>query len=437
MGLLLSMFQYIKGYLKIRVIGYSPERFLNACSHRGIYIWGITPVRGSYDMYVSVAGFRKLKPVIKKTGARIVIVERIGLPFYLFRYRKRKIFFAGALLGIALIYVLSLFVWSIDISGNRKYTDEALLAFLEEQGVQHGMRLSQVDCDRIVKDIRKSYDEIIWVSASIDGCRLIIQVKENEDSNEIVNTQGQADAVQEDSGGSGQEEDGRTADITEGIQQGTDIVADYDGIITEMIVRKGIPCVAEGQQVTKGQILVTGAVPVVDDAGETVDYQFQKSEADIRAQIVIDYTDSCDLEYESKEYIAQEKEELYFRFGNYIFWLGNHRNQFESSEELTTMNQAHIGKYYYLPVGWGSKRTAPYLSKQIKYDEKQIQVKLTQEYNRFADALEKKGVEIIENGVKIYTGASQAEARGTLSVITNIGTEQSTNISEDVVDGDD
>ena len=71
--------------------------------------------------------------------------------------------------------------------GNRKYTDEAIIAFLEEQGVEHGMKLSNVDCDRIVKDIRKSYDEIIWVSASIEGCRLIVQIKENEDSEDIRN----------------------------------------------------------------------------------------------------------------------------------------------------------------------------------------------------------------------------------------------------------
>ena len=102
--MLLSIYRYIKGYLKIRVIGYSPERFLNACSYRGIYIWGITPSNGAYDMYITVSGFHKLKPVIRKTGAKVVVTERIGIPFYLFRYRKRKVFFAGAALSIAFIY---------------------------------------------------------------------------------------------------------------------------------------------------------------------------------------------------------------------------------------------------------------------------------------------------------------------------------------------
>ena len=127
--------------------------------------------------------------------------------------------------------------------GNRKYTDEALIAFLEERGVEHGMRLSQVDCDRIVKDIRKSYDEIIWVSASIEGCRLIVQIKENEDSKDVA-------------AAAGETKDG--ADTG----QGSDIVADFDGVITTMIVRQGIPCAAEGQEVKKGDVLVLSLIHI-------------------------------------------------------------------------------------------------------------------------------------------------------------------------------
>ena len=103
--MLLSLIRYLKGYLKIRVIGYSPERFLNACSHRGIYLWDLHSGQGAYEMYITVQGFRKLKPIIKKTGTKVIITGRFGLPFFLHRYRKRKLFFIGAFLSIALIYV--------------------------------------------------------------------------------------------------------------------------------------------------------------------------------------------------------------------------------------------------------------------------------------------------------------------------------------------
>ena len=37
--------------------------------------------------------------------------------------------------------------------------------------------------------------------------------------------------------------------------------------------------------------------------------------------------------------------------------------------------------------------------------------------------MEKKGVEIIENDVKIYTGSQKAEAKGQLTVLMPIGTQ--------------
>jgi similar to stage IV sporulation protein len=44
--------------------------------------------------------------------------------------------------------------------------------------------------------------------------------------------------------------------------------------------------------------------------------------------------------------------------------------------------------------------------------------------------LEKKGVEIIENSVKIYTGPEKAEAKGTLTVIMPIGMQAPSQLLE-------
>ena len=93
-------------------------------------------------------------------------------------------FFGGAFLFLALIFLMSRYIWNIDITGNQSYTDDTLLRYLETCDVKNGMPVGKVDCARIVKDIRKEYDDIIWVSASIRGTRLIIQVKENEDRSE-------------------------------------------------------------------------------------------------------------------------------------------------------------------------------------------------------------------------------------------------------------
>ena len=113
--MLLKIIRYIKGYIRIRITGYSTERFLNACSHKGVVLWGLTPVNRAYEMNIQAKGFRQLKPIIRKTGTKVVIVGRFGLPFFLHKNRKRKLFFAGALLSLALVFLLSRYIWNIDI----------------------------------------------------------------------------------------------------------------------------------------------------------------------------------------------------------------------------------------------------------------------------------------------------------------------------------
>lgn len=416
--MLLSLIRYLRGYLKIRVIGYSPERFLNACSHRGIYLWDLHSGQGAYEMYITIQGFRKLKPIIKKTGTKVIITGRFGLPFFLHRYRKRKLFFIGAFLSIALIYVMSLFIWNINITGNISRTDETLLAFLETKQVVHGMKKSQVDCARIVKDIRKEYDDVIWVSASIKGTRLMIQIKENEDSF----------ALEED-----QENDNAKSQETNNEKKATDIIADQDCVITEIVTRKGTPVVHAGDQVKKGDILVTGAVEILNDAKEVTGYQYQESDADIRGQTIIPYENSQSLTKEKRTYYKSgendiQKEELFLKIGNRIICFGSIKNKYKDFELHSIEHTIKIGEHFELPVSYGRRIAKPYQSEQIPYTEKEIQESLSRKFLTACQELEKKGVEIIENNVKIYTEQDLAVAKGTLTVITDIGAPAPTEI---------
>ncbi len=406
--MLLSAIRYIRGYLSIQVSGYSPERFLNACSHRGIYLWGLKAGDRAYHMYVTVQGFRKLKPIVKKTGTRVAITGRFGLPFFLHRYRRRKTFFIGAFLSAALIYLMSLFIWNIDIRGNMSRTDETILEFLENKNVVHGMPKSNVDCARIVKDIRRQFDDIIWVSASIQGTRLIIQVKENEDSN-----------LQE-----------SAPEKTDAQKSAVDLVADWDCTITEIVTRKGTPLVRVGDEVKKGDILVSGLIEVKNDNQEVTGYQTQHAEADIRGQIQLSYENSLPLVYEEKLYTDAKKIQGFLSVGEYFLQIGSVKNKYEQSDILTEEHTLCLGEHFYLPVSFGTRIVREYTSREVSYEREEIQTILTEEFERFLAELEKKGVEIIKNDVKIYRGQNLATARGTLTAIADIGEEAASLVPE-------
>lgn len=394
--MLIAILQYLSGYLIIRIEGYSPERFLNMCSHHGIYLWNLKPCGHAYEMNISVKGFRRLKPIIRKTGTKIIIRERRGFPFFLHKYRKRKIFFGGIFFCIISIYILSMFVWNIHIEGNQRRTDEVILEFLEKKGVTHGMFRSSVDCSRIVKDIRKEYNDIIWVSAYMEGTRLMIQVKENQD----------------------------TIETKEKLNPPVDIVADKDGIVKSIITRKGVPMVHEGDEVKKGDVLVSGTVEVLNDAKEVIDYQYHESDADIQVQTVMEYEDSMPITYEEKKMTGRKRYAVWFRAGGRNFTLGVLNNSFSHAVIETWDEQWKLGEHFWMPFSGGLIRVREYEPQKKKRGEKEYQQLLTADFQKFCHNLEKKGVQILENDVKIYKETDTAAAKGNLTLLAPAGEKQ-------------
>lgn len=388
--MLLSIIRYIRGYLRIQIIGYSPERFLNLCSHHQIYLWGLIPARNSYEMFISVKSFRKLKPIIKKTKTKVVILNRYGLPFFLHKYRKRKVFFAGAAGCMISLYIMSMFVWNIHIEGNYSRTDEMILEYLETKNVRHGMPKSQVDCAQIVKDIRKNFDDIIWVSVSIEGTRLLIHIKENSDTiKEEVNKETSV----------------------------SDLVATEDGEIVRIITRTGVPLVSVGDQVKKGDILVSGRVEIKNDAGEIMEYRYQSADADIDVKVKESYQDSQPVYYEKKIYTGKKKTQFYLKTKNYFWKFGLIGNKYEHAERFTTEQQLKLGEHFFFPLSYGKNEIKEYRFRKEKRSQKEIRKMLSGTFHFFCRDLEKKGVEIIEKDVKIYNGWENATAKGTLILL--------------------
>ena len=78
--MLLSVIKYFKGYVYVRLSGYAPERFLNLCGSHDILIWNLKSTEDGYEFCISVAGFKQLRPILKKTRTHIRIQKRYGMP---------------------------------------------------------------------------------------------------------------------------------------------------------------------------------------------------------------------------------------------------------------------------------------------------------------------------------------------------------------------
>lgn len=402
-----SFIRWLQGYIRLCVAGYSPERFLNMCCFHNLFIWGLEPTEKGYEMYMSISDFRKLKPIIRKTHTKVTLEGRYGFPFFLARYRKRKLFFAGLFLCAVLLRAYSLFIWDIHFEGNERYPDTTLAEFLESEGVAPAMLRSRVDCPGIVKAIRKEYNDIVWVSASIDGSRLKIQIKENED------TFPEKDASVVPDGGE---------------EKPVDLIASADGVVTKIVTRSGVPQVHVGDTVKKGDILVLGRVEVVNDSQEVVSYQYHRSDADVFADTQMEYTDTLPLTYQEKVYDGKKKYQPFIRLADWTVSVGSIKNKYEHSERVTEETQIRLGENFYLPLFYGMKSVKSYSLVERTYSEEEARRLLSLDFKRFCEDLEEKGVQIRENNVKIHLYEDSASASGTVYLNERITEEADTEI---------
>lgn len=402
--MLLKIIKFIKGYVRIRVCGYSPERFLNLCCSHDILIWDLNNCGDTYEMYMSVRAFRRLKPIVRKTKTKVRIVGRYGLPFFMYRYRKRKMFFAGIVLGSVLIYILSLFVWDIQFEGNSVRTAEVLMEYFESKNLHHGMSKKDVDCAQIEKMLRNEFDDIIWASVELKGTRLVVHVQESLDVS-----------------------DGN--DIDENTP--TDLCAKTDGVIERIITRAGTPLVEAGTPVSAGAVLVQGRMEITGDDGTVKNYRYCAADADIYIRTVCPYEDSFSMTYEDKKYVGEEQNGYYIRTFDrkwkLDFW---NRELTGHCEIVVEEKQLHLWNNFYLPFYWGNQTKKYYEKVEKVYSKEEAEQIAQKKIQQFCDDLQKKGVQIVQNNVTIHVDESTCKASGNVEIIERTDVRAPTEVLE-------
>ena len=373
---MLHWVQYIRGYVTIKVWGYSTERLLNLCGNHNILVWDIVN-HGEYDtMNISVRGFFALKPLLKKTGTRAAVLGKYGLPFFMSKMQKRKVFVAGLLCCLLFWMLTARYIWNIEIEGNYVLTDDVLLDYLEENKIHVSMKKNELQIEELEKALREKYDVITWTSVQLKGTTLLISIKENEMP--VYEQNDQTDT-----------------------EKGTDLIAARSGTVSYIITRSGVPQVALGDTVEKGDVLVSGAVPVYNEDTTVSKYQFTESDADI----LLRYTESVsvkrDILYEEKKYSGRQKKMVMFGINDKEWNIRLGKIPYEEYDISGEKKQVRLLDRLYLPLFYGTKTIQEYEMVRQKYTEEEMNAAMQEEWNKIISTLEEKGVQITEKNVTI------------------------------------
>lgn len=390
---MIGIIRYFKGYVKIKVWGYSPERFMNLCTNRGIILWGVAGYGGYYTMYLALSDFFAIRDIVRKTKTKVAVLERHGLPFFMQDVRKRKMFVCGIFFCLFFLFFMSRFIWSIQFEGNRMITDDELYRFLSAQGVDYGVKKSELNLEELEASIREAFSQVTWTSAKLDGTKITVQIKEND----LPTQEEREESAQK-------------------FTDGAELVAAKDGIVVEILTRSGVPQVKRGDEVEKGTLLVSGLVPVNNDDGTVREWERTVADADILIQCSEPVYLTQKLAYQYKNYTGREKTYSFFSLAGKRYRFPFGECHFVKFDEVMEQKRLRLFGQIDLPVFTGTIRCREYLTVDAMYDENSAVLLLNGRLEKIIAGLEEKGVQIIRKDVTIVRKANALVMQGSLTV---------------------
>lgn len=395
----LSLLKYLGGYLEVVLSGYAPERFLNLCGNHNILIWNLRKEEDVYRFFISVRAFRRIRPLASKTGCRIRILRKIGFPFWMNRYRKRKCFLIGVVLAVCLVWFLSRFLWNVEVDGNSSVTTETVLTYLSEKDCGYGDRIRTIDCEQLERDLRAQFPEIIWASVQIYGTKMTVLIKEN--------------LVQQEA-------------MEKLPYEASDLVAEEDATVESIITRNGTPLVKDGDAVKAGDILVSGRIDLTNDSGEQYAYEYCNADADIYLLTEYLYQDKFSLAHEEKRMTGAEKKRYAVDFFGKVITLPALGSGFTCADKTTDYKQLRLHGDFYLPLGIYCSTLKEYRMEQEIYTKEQAEAVATEKFNIYLSHLEEKNIQILEKNVIIDMDDKNCIMEGSVKVRKKAALRQET-----------
>lgn len=224
---------FTRHWVRVRLQGFKTERLISRAMEKGITLRRIC-YRDETEVYLSVAeeDFREMK---KMAGSRyrLTVIGEGGYRPAWRRLVSAKAAIAGVMIFAAFFAVQSLFIREISVTGCTGIPESEIRSCIAEEGLYEGT-LKRFDCDSIERKLFTEFDSVVWAKVSWQGGFVQVEIAESRQT----------------AGGS--------ADRSEPCH----IVAEKDCYIERILVYRGRGAVKEEDFVRKGDILISGIVPV-------------------------------------------------------------------------------------------------------------------------------------------------------------------------------
>lgn len=384
---------FSRHYINVRIEGISLENFLTQCMQKGLAIRAIHYVNETMvHCQVGYIDFPKLQEFAGRRY-KLVVLKEGGYRRKIQSVLRHKALLVGCMIFIGLFVYQSLFIAEIQVNGYRKINEPELRAALEEIGFYEGCR-KNVDLTKVKLHLYDTFDTITWVGIKYRGNLAQVTIAEN-----------------------GVNVEKKEVDFS----RPCDIVAERDGYIYKVFPTQGVRAVEDGQYVQKGDILISGTVPLQNVAYGTKDEN--KTESYVHASGTVQVKVPIRLNFYGTSYqtIKQETGKSYWSISVNGRDLTRGWEPYETSlvEPVTIFN---IAKPIKMKLQLLHKKEITI--KQEKVTEKETKKQVLNEIHQYSKENLQDNVQILNKSLNFTREKNIINIGVTLETLQEIGIEE-------------
>ncbi len=394
----LALWNYIRGYVIIYVTGLSVERFINLAANRGIFIWDVIPQRNRVVMKASAKNIEQLRECGIKTGCRFEIEGEYGLPVFLRRCAGRKAYVSGFLALAAAMYIMSSFIWTVRVVGAERINADEIIESCRQNGLAPGKLKYGLDLYELGEKLMLEYSDISWIALNLEGTGVTVNIVETIPKTQYVER-----------------------------EKPMDVVASSDGIIESIAVSSGSAVVKEGDEVKKGDILISCAVPL-RDGEEITGEKYVSASGEVKAVKEYELEGSSPLNYNEKVFTGKTKTDYSVNIGenNINVITPSDMDGYETiSDDKIVFN---IGDYT-IPIGIQKTVYGEVETIKKQRTEEEAQSLAARQLDDMTSALVMEtGGELRELSTEVYKDGKSVSIKGYASVVIRIDEQKESDL---------
>lgn len=347
------IYMFFVGYIYINAEGFFIERFLNICRNKKIFFQDLHRENNTYiKTKILKSDFKEVAHIAKKTKCKIKIEKKSGIPFVINKYRKRKIFAVAIIVIAIFIFILTKFIWNIEVIGNENLSKEEIINIANNYGIAIGKLKSGINIEKISNSIRLEREDLSWIGITIKGTNAIITVEEVTKAPEIVDK-----------------------------NEICNIIASKNSIISKVVVQSGTSRVNVGDEVKKGDLLVEGVME-----GEHTGIRQVHAEADVLGKFYCEKEKKEEFVQNETIKTGNEEKKREICINNFKINLNKGVSKFENYDTISSNQKVKLFSNFYLPIEIKKITNIELTKEQRNYTAEELEDKII---NELEEELEK------------------------------------------------